>query len=306
VGTSVRSCPGRSVDRRPQADSTDSAGDASARRLRILAQESRELHGARRIGIEHLDHQIARENQNRRSIRAIAVAGRSTGAKRRRLADQRAPARRHETRANRHPPYRIRSRRRRPESRHRPSSPLPEQDIPGAQLAGAQPKTQAMRNASGPQSAGKAESLLRTCMTSSRRIESSPRLADLTGSGLYTATLGEQRAFARPGIDLDLLAKPIDMRFQRVRGHVGIVAPNLLQQHVPPDDALPGTVEETAGSRVSFSVRRISNPSRSREVLRAGLETVGADGEDRIVAGLVLPRDAPGSVPAARRSGTAW
>ena len=44
-------------------------------------------------------------------------------------------------------------------------------------------------------------------------------------------------------IGLDLLAQPVDVRLQRVRGDPGVIAPDLMQQHVAGDHALAGAIE---------------------------------------------------------------
>ena len=46
-----------------------------------------------------------------------------------------------------------------------------------------------------------------------------------------TALSHEQTRIARVG--LDLLPQPIDMRLERVRCDVGVVAPNLIEQNLP-------------------------------------------------------------------------
>src|SRR5262245_16366598 len=45
------------------------------------------------------------------------------------------------------------------------------------------------------------------------------------------------------GIALDLLAQSVDVGFERVRRHPGIVAPHFLQQDLARDRALPGAIE---------------------------------------------------------------
>src|SRR6202008_4589844 len=51
------------------------------------------------------------------------------------------------------------------------------------------------------------------------------------------------------GVLLDLLAQPVDVGFQRVRGHTGIVAPSLLEQGLARHRELAGPIEETQDRR---------------------------------------------------------
>ena len=81
-----------------------------------------------------------------------------------------------------------------------------------------------------------------------RLIQTGPvRIAPLWDQ-LVAARLGHQDRRGG-GVLLDLLAQAVDVGFQRVGGHAGIVAPHLLQQHLARDRALAGAVEDSAGSR---------------------------------------------------------
>src|SRR4051794_26178789 len=59
---------------------------------------------------------------------------------------------------------------------------------------------------------------------------------------LVAAAFGDQDR-GRTGILLDLLAQPVDMGFQGMRGDAGVIAPHFLQQHLARDRPLPGAIE---------------------------------------------------------------
>src|SRR5512132_315592 len=57
-----------------------------------------------------------------------------------------------------------------------------------------------------------------------------------------TAGLGDQDARAG-GIRFDLLAQPVDVGFQGMRGHPGVVPPDLVEQDIARDHAASGSIE---------------------------------------------------------------
>ena len=66
-----------------------------------------------------------------------------------------------------------------------------------------------------------------------------PGATPSSGDKLVTAPLGNQD-FGVGGVALDLLAQPVDVRFKGMGRHTGIVAPDVLQQHIAADDLLAG------------------------------------------------------------------
>src|SRR3569833_274331 len=60
---------------------------------------------------------------------------------------------------------------------------------------------------------------------------------------LVAAGIGNQDRRAA-GVLLDLLPQTVDMRFERVGGHAGIVAPDLLEQGLARHRFLPGAIEK--------------------------------------------------------------
>ena len=89
------------------------------------------------------------------------------------------------------------------------------------------------------------------------------------------------------GIWLDLLPQTVDMGFQRVGGDAGVIAPDLVQQHVAGDDTVLRAIEELQDiglflGQADFFLVLVD------QHLGRGLERVGADGEDGVLTLLVL------------------
>src|SRR5947208_846135 len=101
------------------------------------------------------------------------------------------------------------------------------------------------------------------------------------------ATGFRDQDFRVGGILLDLLAKAVDVGFQRVGGDAGIVAPDLLEQGLARDRHLAGPVQEAQDRRFLLGEADFSRIGRGQH-LRARTEGIGADREHRVLAGLVL------------------
>src|SRR5215210_8815690 len=120
---------------------------------------------------------------------------------------------------------------------------------------------------------------------------SSAIVAGLSGQQLVAARLGHQDARVG-GVRLDLLAQAVDVRLERVRRDVGVVAPDLGEQHVAADDLLPGPVEKAQDRGLLLGELEL-RALLADEELRARPEGVGADLEDRVLARLVLAQLRP-------------
>ena len=90
-------------------------------------------------------------------------------------------------------------------------------------------------------------------------------------------------------IALDLLAQPVDVGFQRVRGDAGIVAPHFLQQRLARYRPLAGAVEIAKDRRLLFGEADLVALGVEQK-LRTRPERIGADGEDRVLAGFMLTK----------------
>ena len=77
------------------------------------------------------------------------------------------------------------------------------------------------------------------------------------------------------------------MRLQRVRGDAGIVAPHFLQQRLARHRLLPGAIEIAQDRGFLLGQPHLA-ALRAEQQLRARPERVGPDGEDRVLARLVL------------------
>ena len=84
-------------------------------------------------------------------------------------------------------------------------------------------------------------------------------------------------------IRLDLLPQPVDMGFQRMGGDRAVVAPDLVQQHLPRHRLAAGAVEEFQDRAFLVGQPDLAVAGRLQQQLGAGAEHVGPDGEDRIL-----------------------
>ena len=82
------------------------------------------------------------------------------------------------------------------------------------------------------------------------------------------------------------------MRFERVRGHAGIIAPDLLQQRLARHRTLAGAIEVTQDRGFLFGQPNLVALGIEQE-LRARPERVGTDREHRVFARLVLAQLRP-------------
>src|SRR3954470_13174345 len=105
---------------------------------------------------------------------------------------------------------------------------------------------------------------------------------------LVAAGIGDQDRRAG-GVFLDLLPQPVNVGLERVGGDARIVAPDLLQQRLARHRPLPGAVE-IAQDRSFLLGQADLAALGTHQQLRARPEGVGANGEDRILAGLVLAK----------------
>src|SRR5262249_53622300 len=78
------------------------------------------------------------------------------------------------------------------------------------------------------------------------------------------------------------------MRLERMRGDAGIVAPDLMQQNVAGDHALAGTIEIFEDRRLLLGESDLAAAAVDQQ-FRGWLESVGTNGEDGVLALLVLP-----------------
>ena len=114
------------------------------------------------------------------------------------------------------------------------------------------------------------------------RVKLSGLRHELVAAGLGDQQLGLGR------ILLDLLPQPIDMRLQSMRGDAGVVAPDLMQQHVAGHDPLTGAIEIFEDRGFLLGQPDLAAAAIDQQFGRR-LEGVRSDGEDRILALLVLP-----------------
>src|SRR5260221_2710864 len=103
---------------------------------------------------------------------------------------------------------------------------------------------------------------------------------------LVTARFGDQDGRAG-GVFLDLLPQPVDVGLECVSGEPGIVAPDFLQQGLARDRTLAGPIKISQYRGLllrepHLAARRIEQDFRARP------ECIGADGEDGVLARLVL------------------
>ena len=105
---------------------------------------------------------------------------------------------------------------------------------------------------------------------------------------LIAAALGDKKL--RLGrIVLDLLPQTINMRLQRVRGHVGVIAPDVLEQRLARDRLLFGAME-VAQDRGFFLGQPQFDALLVDKVLRSGPKGVRADLKLRVLARFILPK----------------
>src|SRR5262245_50203827 len=89
------------------------------------------------------------------------------------------------------------------------------------------------------------------------------------------------------GVPLDLLAQPVDVGFERMGGDARVVAPDLLQQCLARHRALAGAVEIAQDRGLLLGQADLAALGAD-EQFGAWPERVGPDGEDRVLACLVL------------------
>src|SRR4029078_1488566 len=87
---------------------------------------------------------------------------------------------------------------------------------------------------------------------------------------------------------LDLLAQAIDVRLKRVRGDAGVVAPDFMQEHVAGDHALASAIEIFEDRGLLLGEPDLAAAAVDQQ-FRRRLEGVRPDGENRVLALLVLP-----------------
>jgi exodeoxyribonuclease III len=103
---------------------------------------------------------------------------------------------------------------------------------------------------------------------------------------LVAAGLGDEE-LGLGGILLDLLAQAIDVGLQCVSRHAGVIAPDLVQQHVAGHDPLAGAIEIFQDRGLFLGEPDLAAATIDQH-LRCRLEGVRADGEDGVLALLVL------------------
>ena len=89
------------------------------------------------------------------------------------------------------------------------------------------------------------------------------------------------------GVPLDLLPQPVDVGLERMRGDAGVVAPDLLEQRLARHRPLAGAIEVAQDRGLLLGQPDLAALGIDQE-LRARPERVGADGEHRVLARLVL------------------
>ena len=109
----------------------------------------------------------------------------------------------------------------------------------------------------------------------------------VSGGETVSARLGDQH-LGVGWIALDLLAQAVDVGFQGVGGDAGVVAPDLVQKHFAPDHPVTGAIQVFQDRRLLVGEADFALVGVVDEKLGAGLKGIGADGEDRVVAALVL------------------
>src|SRR5262249_12953797 len=109
-------------------------------------------------------------------------------------------------------------------------------------------------------------------------------------SGLWhqrvTARFGDQDGRAG-GVFLDLLPQPVDVCLERRSGAPGMVAPDFLQQWLARYRTLAGTTKISQAAGLLLREPRLVTLVIEQE-FRARPERVGADGEDGVLARLVV------------------
>src|SRR5215471_10411235 len=109
----------------------------------------------------------------------------------------------------------------------------------------------------------------------------------LLGLESIAASIGDQdRRVGR--ILLDLLAQAIDVRLERVGGDAGVVAPDLVQQHVTRHRPVAGAEQIHQDGGFLVGQPDLLLAALLHQHLAGGMEFVGADGHHRILAALVL------------------
>src|SRR5450631_4417264 len=88
-------------------------------------------------------------------------------------------------------------------------------------------------------------------------------------------------------ISFDLLAQPVNMRLERVRRDICIVAPDFAQQHFPRGDRLSGAIEEPQDRRFLFGQAELI-ALFADQMFGARLERIGPDPEQRLLVRLML------------------
>src|SRR5690242_13479123 len=81
-----------------------------------------------------------------------------------------------------------------------------------------------------------------------RRWTSASRAITGLWQQLVAAGVGHQQ-LRIGGVAFDLLAQPVDVRLQRVRRHIGVVAPDLAQENLARHRLRAGAIEEAQDRR---------------------------------------------------------
>src|SRR6516165_556440 len=121
-----------------------------------------------------------------------------------------------------------------------------------------------------------------------RRRRASPRSPPVCGAReeLVAAAFSNEKLRIRR-IMLDLLPQPINMRLKRVSCHVGIVAPDVLEQGLPGYRLLLGAMEIAKNCGLFFGQPQFY-ALRIDEVLRGRPKRIRADLKLRVLARLIL------------------
>src|SRR5204863_418269 len=78
-------------------------------------------------------------------------------------------------------------------------------------------------------------------------------------------------------IALDLLAQPVDMRFERMRRDPGVIPPHLAEQRIAADDPVAGAIEIFEDRGFLFGQTHLFAGAAVDHQLGAGLKRVGPD-----------------------------
>jgi hypothetical protein len=109
----------------------------------------------------------------------------------------------------------------------------------------------------------------------------------MSASWIQSITAGrghQQPAVGR--IAFDFLAQPVNVGFQGMRRHAGIVTPNLIQQDLPRHHAVGMPIQEFQDIDLFRGQPDASLLVCTEQQLGGWAEGVWPDGEDRVLAGV--------------------